>query len=116
MTTIATFLTPEEAHLFRSYMRAQGIDAALADENLVQLFWHNSNVIGGVRLVVDDEDAAVATDEYLHYMKNLRVGPYSLHPVHAWPVVILVLLIVGVPFLLFGRRSASAPEYVTPNE
>ena len=83
MTTIATFTTPEEAHLFRAYLGDQGIDAFLNDEHFVQLFWNDSNTIGGVRLVVDDSDVDDATGAYKTYMNALRDGPYL--PAHKSP-------------------------------
>ena len=56
MTTIATFTTPEDAHLFRAYLGDLGIEASLKDEHFIQLFCYYSNTIGGVRIVVDDAD------------------------------------------------------------
>ena len=41
-------------------------------------------------------------------MKALRDGPYPMNPVRAWPVVILLSLLMGAPFLLFGRKSLLA--------
>jgi len=115
MTTIATFPTPEDAHLFRAFLGAQGIDAFLNDENFVQLFWCYSNAVGGVRVVVDDSDADIAAGAYGTYMKDLRAGPYPLEPVRAWQLVLLISLCVGAPFLIFGRRSTRTPEE-TPEE
>ena len=110
MTTIATFTTPEDAHLFRAYLGAQGIEGFLLDEYFVQLFWKYSNAIGGVRVVVDDADAEAATKVYETYMVGLRTGPYPLNPVRAWPIVALISLLVWIPLILFGRhkRSGSA--------
>ena len=105
MTTIATFTTPEDAHLFRAYLGDHGIDASLNDEYFVQLFWYYSNTIGGVRVVVDDSDVDDATAAYKTYMEALRDGPYPLNPVRMWPIVVLISLIVGAPFILFGRHS-----------
>jgi hypothetical protein len=76
------------------------------DENLVQLFWHYSNAIGGVRLAVDDDDAEDAAAIYHEYMAALGSGPYPERPVRIWPAVALLSLIIGAPFLLFGRRNA----------
>jgi hypothetical protein len=105
MTTIATFPTPEDAHLFRAFLGSQGIEASLNDEHFVQLFWYYSNTIGGVRVVVDDSDADNATEAHRTYMEALRDGPYPLNPVRAWPIVMLISLLVGAPFILFGRKS-----------
>ena len=105
MITIATFTTPEDAHLFRAFLGAQGIEGFLLDEHVVQLFWHYSNTIGGVRMVVAEEDEAAAKQAYEDYMAALREGPYPLQPVRGWPVVILFSLLLGTPLLLFGRRA-----------
>jgi hypothetical protein len=104
MTTIATFTTPEDAHLFRMCLGSQGIEGFLLDEYFVQLFWYYSNTIGGVRVGVDDADAEAAINAYETYMAALRAGPYPLNPVRAWPIVLLMSLLVGAPFILFGRH------------
>jgi len=105
MTTIATFTTPEDAHLFRAYLGDLGIEAWLKDEHFIQLFWYYSNTIGGVRIVVDDADQDDAIAAYKTYMEALRSGPYPFNPVRAWPIVLGLSLFVGVPFMLFGRKS-----------
>lgn len=104
MKTIATFTTPEDAHLFRTFLESRGIRGHLLDEYYVQLFWYHSNAVGGVRLAVDEHDADEASTIYQEYMESLRQGPYPLQPVRAWPVVIMLSLLVGVPMMLFGRR------------
>lgn len=96
MTTVATFTTPEDAHLFRTFLESNGIEGFLLDEHFVQLFWHYSNAIGGVRLAVSDEDADSAAAIYQDYMHSLRSGPYPLEPARGWPAVLL-LAIMGVP-------------------
>ncbi|RYD21873.1 MAG: hypothetical protein EOP88_09865 [Verrucomicrobiaceae bacterium] len=113
MKTIASFTTPEDAHLFRAFLGSRGIQAHLLDEYFVQLFWHYSNTIGGVRVAVEEEDAETAAAIHQEYMASLREGPYPLQPVRAWPTVILVSLLVGVPMILFGRRQQIRQELVT---
>lgn len=114
MTTIATFTTPEDAHLFRAYLGAQEIEGFLFDEYFVHLLWYYSNAIGGVRVVVDDADAEAATTAYESYMAALRTGPYPLNPVRWWPVVSLMSLCSGVPFILFGRHKRCGPATINP--
>jgi hypothetical protein len=105
MTTIATFTLPEDAHLFRTFLESRGIEGFVLDEHFVQLFWHYSNAVGGVRVAVNEEDADDARNLHQEYMSSLRAGPYPLQPVRAWPVVILLSIILGAPLLLFGRRA-----------
>ena len=103
MTTVATFTTPEDAHLFRMFLGSRGIQGVLLDEHFVQLFWNYSNAIGGVRLVVEDEDEDDAAKAYQDYMEALRSGPYPLQTVRAWPAVVLLSILVGAPLIVFGR-------------
>lgn len=105
MTTIATFTVPEEAHLFRTFLESRGIEGFVLDENVVQLFWHYSNAIGGVRVAVAEDDEDEASMFYEEYMTALRTGPYPEAPVRVWPAVALLSLLVGVPMLVFGRRT-----------
>jgi hypothetical protein len=109
MTTIATFPTPEDAHLFRLFLESRGIVGFLQGEYISQLFWIYNNATGGVRMEVADEDAEEAAALYHEYMASLRSGPYPETTVRGWPLVVMVSLLVGVPFLLFGRRR-SGPE------
>ncbi|MFT4175098.1 MAG: DUF2007 domain-containing protein [Luteolibacter sp.] len=105
MKTVASFSTAEDAHLFRTYLASEGIEAFLRDEFTVQLCWQYSNAIGGVRVVVADEDAEEAAAHYRDYASSLRAGPYPVAPVRAWPFVALISLLIGAPFLLFGRKT-----------
>ena len=105
MITVATFTMPEDAHLFRTFLESRGIEGFVLDEHVVQLFWHYSNAVGGVRVVVNEADEEEAQAAYHEYMEALRSGPYPEQPVRAWPAVALISLIIGVPLLLFGRRN-----------
>ncbi|GAA5116316.1 DUF2007 domain-containing protein [Luteolibacter yonseiensis] len=104
MQTVATFTTPEDAHLFRTFLGSHGIEAFLLDEHFIQSFWYYSNTLGGVRLAVQDEDLEHAADIHQAYMDTLRKGPYPLQPVRAWPVVILLSILFSVPLPIFGRQ------------
>ena len=50
LVTIATFQMPTEAHLAKSALEANGMNAFLADELTVGVAWHLSNAFGGVKL------------------------------------------------------------------
>jgi Putative prokaryotic signal transducing protein len=106
MTTVATFTTPEEAHLFRLFLESEGVEAIVFDEHFVQLFWHYSNAIGGVRVAVDESDQEAASAIFHRYMIALRTGDYPLHPVRWWPIAAIASLMMGIPLLLFGRRGS----------
>ncbi len=110
MITIASFTQSEDAHLFRMFLESRGIAATLFDEHFAQLAWHYSNAIGGVRVAVAEDDAEAAADLHGEYMESLRQGPYPLKPVRVWPVVALVTLALGAPFLLFVRSKAESED------
>jgi rubredoxin len=61
LQTIATFTSPWEAQLARAALEAEGIEAMIADEHLIRLYWALSNAIGGVKLQVRPDDAERAT-------------------------------------------------------
>lgn len=62
LTTLARFEKPEEAHLARMKLGAAGIEAFVFDENVIQVYWFYSNLIGGVRLQVHEEDVPAALE------------------------------------------------------
>ncbi len=63
LITIATFDTLPDAHIALGRLRAAGIDAYLADENLVQTDWLYSIAVGGIKLRVREDDAELAIAE-----------------------------------------------------
>ena len=50
-----------EALLARGMLESVGISCFLADDNMVRLDWFISNLLGGVKLMVDPEDFAEAS-------------------------------------------------------
>ena len=62
MITIATFTTPEEAHLLRSRLESAGIPAFLQGEYAVQNSWLYSNLMGGVRVQISELDLDYARE------------------------------------------------------
>jgi predicted RNA-binding Zn-ribbon protein involved in translation (DUF1610 family) len=51
-----------EAFVGRSLLESAGIPAWIADEHLVQMVWFYSNLVGGMRLQVDERDEAAARE------------------------------------------------------
>ena len=60
--TLRRFRDLPEALLAKGSLDACGIDCALVDANVIRLDWFWSNGMGGVKLVVDVEDAAAANE------------------------------------------------------
>jgi tetratricopeptide (TPR) repeat protein len=56
LVTIATFSQAVEAHIPRARLEAEGIWAFVADEGIVTMNWLYSNVVGGVKLQVKEQD------------------------------------------------------------
>ena len=61
MTTVSVFKRPSRAHLFRSFLEANGVAADVFDESLATTSWAQTNPKEGVRVVVRDEDGELAT-------------------------------------------------------
>jgi hypothetical protein len=62
---IRQYLNVPEALLAKSILDSAGIQCFLGDQNIIRLDWFLSNALGGVKLLVKDEDA-VAADELLN--------------------------------------------------
>ena len=98
-------MVPEEAHLFRSFLSSREIDGYVFDENLVQMAWYYSYAIGGVRVMVGDDDSEAAARHYKQYSAALRRDSDLETTVRSWPVVAAISMIVGAPALIFGRKN-----------
>lgn len=59
---IRQFRDLPEALLAKGSLDSAGIESALVDDNVVRLDWFWSNLMGGVKLVVDRDDVAAAED------------------------------------------------------
>jgi len=62
LVMIRRFRDLPEALLAKGGLDSAGIDCVLADENVVRLDWFWSNLMGGVKLLVDTENAAAASE------------------------------------------------------
>ncbi len=58
---IARYGGVPEALVAKSMLDSAGIESFLGDENLVRLDWFYSNLVGGIKLMVREEDAETAT-------------------------------------------------------
>ncbi|HEX9952292.1 MAG TPA: DUF2007 domain-containing protein [Rubricoccaceae bacterium] len=60
LVTIATFGPPFEAEIARGHLESEGIEAVVADGDLVMANWMYSAAIGGVKVLVPESDAGRA--------------------------------------------------------
>ena len=105
MNTIARFQVPEEAYLFCSYLDSHEIEAHVFDEHVVQMVWYYSDAIGGVRVVVPEEEEERATALLAEYREAMRQPSEQETVVRAWPVTLVISLFAGIPMLIFGRKK-----------
>lgn len=60
LVAIAAFTSVHEAHLAKSALDAAGIPALLDNEHIVSMNWTYSNLVGGVRILVESSRAEEA--------------------------------------------------------
>ncbi|HMD32916.1 MAG TPA: DUF2007 domain-containing protein [Candidatus Acidoferrales bacterium] len=60
LVTLRVFRDIPDALIAKSILDSAGIRCFLADENLIRMDWFYSNLLGGVKLWVNDEDAEAA--------------------------------------------------------
>jgi len=56
LVTLRRYRDLSEALVARALLESAGIEAWIADENLVRMDWFYSNMVGGMRLQVDEHD------------------------------------------------------------
>jgi predicted RNA-binding Zn-ribbon protein involved in translation (DUF1610 family) len=62
LVTVRRYRDLAEAYAGRSLLESADIPAWIADENLVRMDWFYSNLVGGMRLQVDEHDEADARE------------------------------------------------------
>ena len=62
LVTVRRYRDLAEAFAGRSQLESAGIPAWVADENLVRMDWFYSNLVGGMRLQVDESNEAAARE------------------------------------------------------
>jgi hypothetical protein len=62
LVTIASFNTPEEAELARMHLANAGVQGYVSDAGVVGNLWQYGNAVGGVKLQVSEDDAALARE------------------------------------------------------
>lgn len=66
MVTIKTYDFITDAHIDLGRLGAEGIEASLADQHMVQTDWLYSITVGGIKLQVAERDTQRATDILNH--------------------------------------------------
>ena len=79
--TVATFATPEQAHIVCNALRETGLPACLRDDVIVGLLWNYGIALGGVKVRVPEEHVATAR-EFLGYVDEDQHAPDSDDPPH----------------------------------
>jgi hypothetical protein len=62
LVTIRKFRDLPEALLAKGRLESSGIEAFLFDDNMVRMDWLISNLLGGVKLKVEEEDVEIAEE------------------------------------------------------
>ena len=62
LVTVVRFASPHEAHLARGMLETHGIFVALLDEHVARTTGSSGGYLGGIRLQVREQDAALAVD------------------------------------------------------
>ena len=61
MATVASFQDPVEAQIVRALLESAGIEATVADLNLITANWPMAQALGGVKVQVPETDAEEAS-------------------------------------------------------
>ena len=74
LVTLATFDSSIKAEMARAALAEAGIESQLGDENLVTMNWLLSNAVGGIKLVVREQDAERAVAVYREIESDMISG------------------------------------------
>ena len=129
---LQTFVYPHEAHVVKTYLESEGINSEIRDELTVQVNGFYSNAIGGVKLLVKEEDYSRGIEvlkkggyikesgsdknqvELLYVEKgfNKRICPFckseniSLKKVPSiWTILVVFVFVFNAVFPVFFKKS-----------
>ena len=125
---VAAFWQPTEAHLARLKLESEGIECFLSDENIVTTYWLYANAVGGVKLLVREQDApraaellrqgapavvAIANADgqplYDGQDRCPRCGSDDIHSSRIdRRLTLLSILLLGAPLPIFRKRTRCA--------
>jgi hypothetical protein len=113
MTVLKGYATLEEAHLERSRLASEGIDAQVLDES-TPVSAPYALIEPGIRLAVADEDAPRAR-EILGLSAVLKVVPEKTHS-PSWLIFVVVAAVLLVLIFIKNRNGGSQAESLTRTE
>jgi hypothetical protein len=107
LVTIATYHQAMEAHVAKTKLASAGIDAFLADEHIASMDWHYSNVVGGIKLKVEESEAERAAKvlglEAAGFYSEEESGPACIvcnsPDVRTHGILSLLAIVFPLPFL-----------------
>jgi hypothetical protein len=70
LVTIRKFRDLAEALLAKGRLESSGIESFLADDNMVRMDWLISNLLGGIKLKVEDVNVEIAEEILNHEVSN----------------------------------------------
>lgn len=129
--TIATFTFPSELAIVRGRLESEGIECYVADELTVQVHNFYSNALGGIKLQVNEKQAAEAIEilKELGYLKEdihqptkfnrivekatRRIPGFNKASVELRLVVLIALLLTGIAIGFIVANFPSAFESLT---
>jgi hypothetical protein len=74
LVAVRKFRDMPDALLAKGLLESAGIECFFGDENIVRLDWFISNLVGGVKLLVKPDDAAVASE----ILENPPSEPFAI--------------------------------------
>ena len=117
MRTLASFGKAEEAHLLRARLEGSGIAAYVRDENIVTADWLYSRAVGGVKVDVEDEDYAAASDVLQNDAGESIGSLKKIQTCSRWHYVRVFAAFALFTFVVVGVRNrviAQPGMYTTP--
>jgi len=81
LVVVGAFTSAHEAHLARSVLQAAGLDATIAGEHLVSMYWLYSNAIGGVKVLVPEAQVEAAREVLASSVEDVET-PLANEPDH----------------------------------
>lgn len=123
--TICTFQLPHNAHLAKSKLESEGIEAIFKDEFTVQTHNFLSNAIGGIKIQVRKDDVLKATKILNESGYNVDKNTIKLNPLLSrlesfsnTHIIIFVFVTIGLVSLILGTiwsdELIKAPKVESP--